>query len=216
MHMHTTQDSIRAAYNEWASTYDTDANRTRDLDEQVTRDALAALPFSHAIEAGCGTGKNTAMLARKAQRVQALDFSESMLQMARAKMRDAHVSFTQADLSHTWPCANASADLVICNLVLEHIANIDFVFNQAARCLQPGGYFWVCELHPFRQYEGTKARIVRGNTVTLVDAFVHHVSDYWNATQRSGLQLHALQEHWHADDAGKPPRLLALMLRRAA
>ena len=36
--------TIRDAYNAWAATYDTDRNLTRDLDAQVTRATLAALP----------------------------------------------------------------------------------------------------------------------------------------------------------------------------
>jgi ubiquinone/menaquinone biosynthesis C-methylase UbiE len=212
--MHAAANPIQTAYNMWASSYDTDANRTRDLDAQVTQAAISPMRFTSAIEAGCGTGKNTVWLARMAHRVHALDFSDGMLAQARNKVRDAHVTFTQANLTQSWPCADASADLVLCNLVLEHIENIDFVFTQAARCLNKGGLLWVCELHPFRQYDGTKARIVREGTTTLVDAYMHHVSDFTRAAKHSGLTLEQLQEHWHADDAGKPPRLLALMLRK--
>src|SRR5712692_9637188 len=71
---------IHAAYSDWSATYDLDHNRTRDLDQQVTRDTLGNLSFKSILEIGCGTGKNTALLARIGGKVLALDFSEAMIE----------------------------------------------------------------------------------------------------------------------------------------
>ncbi len=201
--------SIREAYNEWSAIYDSNVNRTRDLDAEVLRQRLAGRRFSCIVEVGCGTGKNSAFLAERGDAVLALDFSEEMLAKARAKVTAGHVRFTQADITKPWPVADASADLVTCNLVLEHVASLDVVFAQAARVLRSGGTLLVHELHPFKQYGGTKARFERGADIVEVDVFVHHVSEFVQAARRSGLRLEALDEHWHADDAGKPPRLIA-------
>ena len=62
------------------------------------------------------------------------------------------LTFAVADLTKTWPAASGSADLVVGNLVLEHIADLGFIFAEAARCLQPGDQLFFSELHPFRQY----------------------------------------------------------------
>ena len=48
--------SIKKAYNDWSASYDSDENLTRDLDQKVTREALANLHFKSILEIGCGTG----------------------------------------------------------------------------------------------------------------------------------------------------------------
>ena len=62
----------------------------------------------------------------------------------------------------------------------------------------------VSELHPFRQYEGTQAHFTQGGVTTAVPAFVHHVSEFTEAARVQGLELEAVREWWHADDAGRP------------
>jgi predicted TPR repeat methyltransferase len=49
--------SIQSAYNEWSQTYDTDENRTRDLDQRIMLETLAGQQFHSILEIGCGTGK---------------------------------------------------------------------------------------------------------------------------------------------------------------
>src|SRR3989442_9357142 len=113
--------SIRQAYSDWAATYDVDRNLTRDLDQAVTRNILANLHCKSVLELGCGTGKNTALLAEIGERVRAVDFSPSMIERAKDKLRLNNVSFEVADITEPWPCASDSYDLIVCNLVLEHI-----------------------------------------------------------------------------------------------
>src|ERR1051326_8567330 len=131
--------SVQQAYTRWSATYDADPNRTRDLDQIVTRQILAGLHCQSILELGCGTGKNTAFLADIGEKVLALDFSEGMLDRAREKLSQDNVTFVVADLTHPWPCEDRSADLIVCNLVLEHIADIAFIFSEASRCLMVGG-----------------------------------------------------------------------------
>jgi len=95
--------------------------------------------------------------------------------------------------------------------VLEHIENLGFIFAQAAQVLQAGGRFFISELHPFRQYQGTVANFQRGGEITSIPAFVHHISDYVSAASVNGLRLERLNEWWHAEDEGKPPRLVTFV-----
>ncbi|MDZ4766418.1 MAG: class I SAM-dependent methyltransferase [Chloroflexota bacterium] len=207
--------SVQQAYNEWAATYDADRNLTRDLDAQITRETLDGRQHDIILELGCGTGKNTPFLAQIGARILALDFSESMLRRAQAKFYPVPTAFALADLTQPLPCAGARADLVTCNLVLEHLADLDAIFAQVARVLAPGGHFFVCELHPFRQYMGGKAVFQREQTPAEMPAFVHHISAFVAAGQQAGLTLLHLGEHWHADDAGKAPRLISLLFERS-
>lgn len=206
--------NIQEAYTHWSTTYDEDHNRTRDLDREVTRQLLGELPPMAVVEIGCGTGKNTALLAQIATTVRALDFSAGMLDRARAKVQADNVTFVEADLTRPWPLEERSAELVVCNLVLEHIENLRFIFDQAARVLIPGGRFCVCELHPFRQYQGTQAVIQRPDGAVLIPAYVHHMSDFLIAAAEAGFTLVQLREWWHVEDAGKPPRLVSFVFEK--
>ncbi len=205
--------TIDAAYTRWADSYDTDPNATRDLDRSATAQVLGPLRFGMAIEAGCGTGKNTALLAGISQSVLALDFSPGMLAKAHAQVRAPNVRFAQSDLLRNWPCDDAQATLVSCNLVLEHIENMGHVFREAARCLAPDGLFFVSELHPCRQYQGSQARFTDAEgATTRIPAYVHHVSDFTAAARAAGLRIERLNEWWHAEDTQAAPRLLTLLL----
>ena len=207
-------ESVRQAYSEWSATYDEDRNLTRDLDKSVSNEVLRESRCQLVVEVGCGTGKNTALLASIGARVLALDFSQEMIEKAKAKLSAANVSFEVADITQTWPCPDHSAELVTCNLVLEHIEGLSFVFAEAARVLSDGGSFFVCELHPYRQYQGVKAHFLRDDSETQIPAFVHHVSDFLGSAQENGLKLISLKEWWHKEDGGKPPRLISFIFRK--
>jgi ubiquinone/menaquinone biosynthesis C-methylase UbiE len=203
--------TVRDVYNVWAATYDTDRNLTRDLDQQATRATLGTLRCDAILELGCGTGKNTESLAQIGTHVYALDFAEEMIRQAQAKVRRANVHFIVADLMQPWPVADHAVDLVVCNLVLEHIADLPPIFAQAARCLAPSGRFFVCELHPFKQYLGTRARLQHNGEQLTPPAFVHHISAFVDAAIAAGFTLTHLQEWWHAEDQQALPRLVSFL-----
>jgi malonyl-CoA O-methyltransferase len=206
--------SIQQAYNEWSASYDTDENRTRDLDRQSLRERLAGLHFESILEVGCGTGKNTEFLVQVGKHVHALDFSEGMIGKAREKVQAPNVEFAIADLTRKWPGEDAAYDLIVCSLVLEHIEDLTFIFSEAARVLKSGGRFAIHELDPFRQYEGKKARFNQGGETLEIPAFVHHISDFLHAASRSGLTLVKLDELWHTADQNKPPRLVSFLFEK--
>ena len=206
--------NVRQAYDEWSSSYDTDRNLTRDLDATVLRDTFAGRQYHTILEIGCGTGKNTAFLAQIGRQVRALDFSPGMIAQARAKHELDNVTFTVADITQRWPGEDGSVELVSCNLVLEHVADLYAIFSEAARVLAKDGHFFVCELHPFRQYLGTKANFESDQAKTEIPAFVHHLTDYTKAGMNNRLALAGVREWWHAEDAGKPPRLVSFLFEK--
>ena len=212
--------TIAAAYDQWADQYDTNQNRTRDLEAQALRDMLAEEgKLGAVLEIGCGTGKNTGWLADRSSQGLGIDFSPQMLARAQAKSWPSHVGFQQADITQPWDFAPAAAfDLVTFSLVLEHIEDLRFVFRQAAARLRPGGLVYVGELHPFKQYVGSQARFdtVAGERVA-VPVFQHHVSEFWAAAQAASLKLISLHEHFDPTDPATPPappRLLTLLFQK--
>jgi ubiquinone/menaquinone biosynthesis C-methylase UbiE len=203
--------NIQNAYNEWSEIYDSNANLTRDLDQKITRETLANQHFESILEIGCGTGKNTAFLVQIGESVHALDFSQGMIEKAKQKVKTGNIRFSVADLTKRWPCENEAYDLITCNLVLEHIQDLTHIFSEAARTLRPNGKFFINELHPFRQYLGTKARFEQNEEIIEVEAFTHNISDFTNAATTNGFRLGKLNEYWHEADKNKPPRLVSFI-----
>ena len=206
--------NIQAAYDQWSQTYDADKNITRDLDASVSRTALAEMRCRKILEFGCGTGKNTGLFARIGDEVLAVDFSERMIGIAEASVRARHVTFKTADITRAWPVADHSQDLISCNLILQHVADLDFVFAEASRSLAAGGHLFVSELHPIKKYQGSMARFEQDGRSVGIPAFDHQISHFLTAAARHRLQLAALNEWWHQDDAGKPPRLVTFLFHK--
>ncbi|MCF8240573.1 MAG: class I SAM-dependent methyltransferase [Melioribacteraceae bacterium] len=205
---------IKDAYNNWSSTYDDDKNLTRDLDEKVTRKILNPLKVKSTLEIGCGTGKNTEMLAKISGKVLAIDFSERMIERAKEKIKSGNVEFKTADITNKWDVPDDSFELITCNLVLEHIENLDFIFAEASRSLVKGGNLFVSELHPFRQYVGKKANFEREGEKNEIHSLVHNISDFLNSAARNGFTLVKLDE-WHNDNNEiKLPRLITFLFNK--
>lgn len=210
------KSAVAAAYDEWAETYDTDPNRTRELASKILREIDLHFDGREVIEVGCGTGHNTAWLAKSATSITALDFSEGMLRRAKARVRDSRVRFIHHDVRTPWPLANASADLLIAMLVLEHVEHLAPFFAEAGRTLRTGGELFLCELHPMRQLLGKQAQFTDLKTGKLhrVQAYLHNNEDYLNASLLSGFEV-VSRADWHSADSqpDAPPQLLALRFR---
>lgn len=205
--------NVQQAYNEWSETYDTVENKTRDTEARALRESVAGENLE-ILEIGCGTGKNTGFLQTLAKKLIGADFSEEMLAIARTKIAGEEVEFRQLDLRESWELPANSFDLVTCSLALEHIENIDFVFSEANRVLRRGGHFYFGELHPFKQYQGSKARFETGAGVFELECFVHHVSEFFAAARNNNFEVAELREWFDEDDASQIPRLLTMILEK--
>ncbi|MCJ8164485.1 class I SAM-dependent methyltransferase [Pontibacter sp. E15-1] len=202
------------AYDIWAAQYDTNLNRTRDLEAKALRTVLAEIPFRNCLEIGCGTGKNTEWLLEQAAHVSAVDFSVEMLAKAREKITSERVLFVQADITQPWAFGAEHYDLVSFSLVLEHIENLEAVFKEVAKALVPGGYVYLGELHPFKQYSGSKARFDTEKGLQIVTCYTHHISDFVQAAKQHGLAVVDINEFFDNNDRAEIPRILTLLLRK--
>ncbi|WP_010228236.1 class I SAM-dependent DNA methyltransferase [Gillisia marina] len=205
--------SVQKAYNSWAESYDEMLNKTRDLEEKVIRETLDGY-YKSVVELGCGTGKNTAWLLQKCESLIAMDFSEAMLLKAQEKIESKKVSFKQQDLNIDWGLPEDSVDLVSCSLVLEHIKDLDAVFAKASKILKTDGQFYISELHPFKQYSGSKARFDDGNGIQELEVYVHHITDYTEAAAKNGFKLVQLKEWFDDDNKENIPRLVSFLFQK--
>jgi ubiquinone/menaquinone biosynthesis C-methylase UbiE len=206
--------SIQLAYNQWAEQYDTNQNKTRDMEAIALRKALANISFDNCLEIGCGTGKNTEWLLQKAQQVMAVDFSEAMLAKAKEKIIASNVLFQQADITQPWSFGCNQYQLVAFSLVLEHIEHLEPIIKEANNALKPGGYIYIGELHPFKQYSGSKARFDTADGRQILECYTHHISDFIQAAQKNGFQTTDLQEQFDNDNRNEVPRILTIILKK--
>ncbi|HNJ12888.1 MAG TPA: hypothetical protein PLN43_04880, partial [Anaerolineales bacterium] len=88
------------------------------------------------------------------------------------------------------------------------------IFSEAARVLHRGGKFLINELHPFKQYQGTKARFERGTETIELEVFVHHISEFITTALKHDFKLLHFNEYWHPQDENKPPRIAAFIFEK--
>lgn len=202
------------AYNNWASQYDTNDNKTRDLEAQALRETLSSVPFSNCLEIGCGTGKNTEWLLQRAEHITAVDLSEEMLSKAKQKISSQKVNFIRSDINNGWSFTSQTYDLISFSLVLEHIQNLDHIFKEAYKKLNEGGFVYIGELHPFKQYTGSKARFETEEGIQIVPCYDHHISDFIHSAKNYGLKVVDVDEYFDNDDRASIPRILVLVMQK--
>ncbi len=163
------------------------------------------------LELGCGTGLNTQRLAAQAGHVVATDVSDQMLARARERLDPDSVALRSLDVTEPWPVEAGRFDCVVTTLVLEHVEALQSVFQEARRVLQDGGTFYLAELHPYRQFDGTQAHFEVETTgeMVVIDAFTHPVSEFGNAGIEAGFGVQEMGE-WRAD-GDERPRLLSIL-----
>jgi ubiquinone/menaquinone biosynthesis C-methylase UbiE len=205
---------VKQAYNTWSDQYDTNSNKTRDLEAISLRKTLSTIQFDNCLEIGCGTGKNTEWLISTAKEVLAVDLSDEMLAKAKKKITSDNVQFILADITNNWTFVNKQYDLITFSLVLEHIENLDDIFKKVSTATSPKGFVYVGELHPFKQYTGTKARFETEAGQQIVTCFNHNISDFTSAAKNNGFEIMDIEEYFDDSDRTTIPRILTLLLRK--
>ena len=139
-------NNTRAVFNATASTYDHDRSRLIPCCDAFYRWAIDLVPAraKRILELGAGSGLMTAMLRRRFPNAQIhlIDFSEAMLELARARLGgDSGIVYQRADyLAEPLPgefCA------VVSSLSIHHIEDEGKreVFRRAHGALKPNGVF---------------------------------------------------------------------------
>jgi ubiquinone/menaquinone biosynthesis C-methylase UbiE len=107
----------------------------------VTRDYLR--PDMEVLEFGSGTGSTAISHALHVRHIRAIDISEKMLDIARARAEAAgvtNVAFERADIDDL-DVAAATYDVVIGLSILHLVVDKDAVIAKVHRMLKPGGVF---------------------------------------------------------------------------
>jgi ubiquinone/menaquinone biosynthesis C-methylase UbiE len=190
------ETSVRRGYDRWASIYDQEANPLIGLEEPVVREALGDVAGLAVLDLGCGTGRHSLWLADAGAAVTGIDFSEGMMEKARAKPGAEKVRFLVHDLHERLPFADASFDRVVSGLVLEHLQALDHFFGEVRRVLKPGGRAVVSGMHPAMFLRSTRAHFHDPETGETVEpgSVDHTIGDFVMASVRAGFALEGIVE----------------------
>jgi malonyl-CoA O-methyltransferase len=195
-------DAIQHGYDRWAAVYDHDANPLVNLEEPVVRELLGDVRGLRVLDSGCGTGRHALWMAKHGAEVTAIDFSDGMLAEARRKTGAEGVRFLVQDLHRPLPFTDATFDLVVSGLVLEHLAELSFYFAEARRVLRPEGRAIVSAMHPAMFLIDVQAQFRDPSSGEKIrpGSVPHSVGDMVMAAVRGGFRLDGVTER--SPDAG--------------
>ena len=205
--------AVRASFEHAAARYDAfaalqDAVRT-NLAERLD---LVRLAPARMLDAGCGTGgAQRALFARfpKAALV-AADFAPAMLAQAKRRKPWFKTLHPIAADCTALPLADASVDLVFCNLVLQWLDDPDPAFREFRRVLAPRGLLLFSSFGPDTLHE-LRAAWSQVDGAPHVNRFLD-MHDVGDAIVRAGLTEPVLDvEHLTTQYAA--PRALMLELK---
>jgi 2-polyprenyl-3-methyl-5-hydroxy-6-metoxy-1,4-benzoquinol methylase len=187
----------QAGYDRWAEIYDGEDNPLVVLEEELFPPLVGPVSGLSVADIGCGTGRHALAWAGAGAQVTAVDFSEGMLQKAKAKPGAEAVRFLCHDLSKPFPLESGSFDRVFCCLVLDHISNPDAFFSELVRLCRPNGFVAVSVMHPAMMLKGVQARFTDPTTGRKIGPASHpnQISDYVMASVRARLKIEHISEH---------------------
>lgn len=134
--------------------------------------AAAAHPGSVAVDLGCGSGQLSLPLARQGTRVTAVDISQKMVDLLRARAAQEHLPHLSTSVSpiESLDMAPESVDLVVSNYALHHLrdGHKQAVVRAAAGWLRPGGLLVVGDMMFGRGRTGRDREIIRAKMATML------------------------------------------------
>jgi ubiquinone/menaquinone biosynthesis C-methylase UbiE len=148
------QDEVRSAWDELAAFWDerVEAGRTwqRHLIQPPVERLLGLESGEQVLEIACGNGQFARRMAELGAQVLAVDFSEGMLERARAhggQVEYRHVDATDLEALLSLG-ESASFDAVVNNMAIMDMQTIEPMVGAASRLLRPSGRFVFSTLHP--------------------------------------------------------------------
>jgi 2-polyprenyl-3-methyl-5-hydroxy-6-metoxy-1,4-benzoquinol methylase len=200
----------RNTYDEFASQY-ADLMATQEQggvapDSPISRflDVVGAVTGLTVLDAGCGEGYLSRILAKRGATVTGIDISPRLVEIARAKDPDGAISYQVADLSQPLPAYQAHFELVASYFVLNDVYDYQGFLATLSAALKPGGRLVIFMNNPYSlllrghitdYFTASGQRFpYRGLTEEGIEVFFWHrtLEEYLSASCAAGVQLQRL------------------------
>jgi SAM-dependent methyltransferase len=140
----------------------------RNLGSLVQWARKAGRTFTNGLSLGCGEGRAERDIARAGicKRFLGIDVADSALRVARerAMQGDFEASYEQVDINFV-ELQPESFDLIVAQTSLHHVLHLEYVAEQLAKALKPGGILWVHDYIGESQFQYSDTRIDIANKI---------------------------------------------------
>ena len=179
------EDDVARHWDANADLWADEVRRGRDIAREgfnnpAFLDFIGDLRDKDVLDAGCGEGYNSRILARRGARVSGIDLSERMIALAAAEegreplgIRYARTSYADLGLF-----ADAAFDAVVSFMALMDGPRFDLAMREAFRVLRPGGLLAFSIMHPC--FSTKRARWIRNEEGVKVNWVV---GDYFDTSE---------------------------------
>lgn len=197
-------EEVRSAWDQLAGFWDDrmQAGETWQghLIQPAVERLLALRPRERVLEIACGTGEFARRMAEVGAWVLAVDFSEGMLERARAHGGD--VEYACADATHEQALLKlgdeASFDAVVSNMAIMDMESIEPMVAAASRLLRPGGRFVFSTLHPAFNSGNVRPTVEVDPDGDGTDVYSVKVSSYGQPSTDKGVAVRGQPvQHWY-------------------
>lgn len=198
---HMDKARVRASFDRAANSYDAAAILQKTVrEEMLSRLDLVKITPKYILDMGCGTGHASLALAKhfKKSQVVSLDIAMGMLkkaqtlsplQQAKKLLGLSQQQYLCADIEHL-PVADNSIGLIWSNLAVQWCNDLDGVFTEAQRVLQPEGLLMFSTFGPDTLKELRASTYINGEQVS-VSRFID-MHDIGDALVRAGFSAPVL------------------------
>lgn len=155
---------------------------------------------SPVLDAGCGSGTKSLALASRGYKVQAIDFSDVILERAKAEAAGQglapYITFAQGDLT-ALTIPSDSIRRAVCWGVLMHVPDISAAVSELARVMAPNGLLIVSEGN-FRSLQSVLLRIVKRVLAREKAEIIRTAAglEFWEKTEAGSLMTRQADIPW--------------------
>jgi len=215
-------EKARKDWNRMAENYQAFREEQGTYNELVEVPAMLSLiggvKGKKVLDAGCGYGYYSVLLAKRGATVTGIDISERMIELAKKNAHKASVEceFFVCDMQDLSVFTKNSFDMVISSIVVGYLDNLEKAFSEVFRILKGNGVFAFSENHPLLKgswekdskgkrlhwnidnYFNRSVRTIEWGTQNgnIIETSSRHrtVQDYFDALTTSGLLVERLVE----------------------
>ena len=126
-----------------------DPNRKYIIDPAILS-ILGDVRENRILDAGCGEGYQSRMLARNGARVTGVDVSARMIELATLdeEREPLGVTYVQGDITRMPILSDSTFDVVLTNVVIDDVDDFGGALGELFRLLRPGGIYVQATVHP--------------------------------------------------------------------